>query len=165
MLLPEGTPDAIVEAYRKAVTEMVNDPEFKEKATKALGPYPLIIGEEAGPILKKAAIFSDSTKKQLNAVLKKNRFVYRVQYPYSAADCRQRNQPNYGSVSSSSGSAVRAYPPFVFVWRNTPRIDSGNLTRVGWDIRLGPCTSLRVWSRALTRLSYDDWRSRSNYYI
>ena len=41
--------------------------------------YPLIIGDEAGPILKKAAIFSDSTKKQLNAVLKKNRFVYRVQ--------------------------------------------------------------------------------------
>ena len=79
MLLPEGTPDAIVEAYRKAVTEMVNDPDFKDKATKALGPYPLIIGEEAGPILKKAAIFSDSTKKQLNAVLKKNRFVYRVQ--------------------------------------------------------------------------------------
>ena len=79
MLLPEGTPDAIVEAYRKAVTEMVNDPDFKDKAIKALGPYPLIIGEEAGPILKKAAIFSDSTKKQLNAVLKKNRFVYRVQ--------------------------------------------------------------------------------------
>ena len=79
MLLPEGTPDAIVRAYRKAVTAMVNDPEFKEKATKALGPYPLIIGDEAGPILKKAAIFSDSTKEQLNAVLKKNRFVYRVQ--------------------------------------------------------------------------------------
>jgi len=79
MLLPEGTPDAIVQAYRKAVTAMVNDPEFQEKATKALGPYPLIIGDEAGPILKKAAIFSDSTKGQLNAVLKKNGYVYRVQ--------------------------------------------------------------------------------------
>ena len=57
---------------------MVNDPEFKEKATKALGPFPLIIGEEAGAIVKKAAIFSDKTKEQLNDVLKKNRFTYRV---------------------------------------------------------------------------------------
>ena len=30
---------------------MVNDPEFKEKASKALGPFPLI-GEEAGDIVK-----------------------------------------------------------------------------------------------------------------
>ena len=56
-----------------------NDPEFKEKAIKALGPFPLIIGEEAGEIVKKSAIFSDTTKDQLNAVLKKNSFTYRVQ--------------------------------------------------------------------------------------
>jgi len=79
VLLPEGTPDTIVKAYRDAVLRMMDDPEFKEKATKVLGPYPLIVGEAAGPILKKAAIFSDSTKKQLNAVLKKNGYVYRVQ--------------------------------------------------------------------------------------
>lgn len=79
VLLPEGTPDTIVKAYREAVLKMMDDPEFKEKATKALGPYPLIVGDAARPILKKAAIFSDSTKKQLNAVLKKNGYVYRVQ--------------------------------------------------------------------------------------
>ena len=79
MLLPENTPDEIVEVFREAARKMVNDPEFKEKATKALGPFPLIIGEEAGEIVKKAAIFSDTTKDQLNAVLKKNRFTYRVQ--------------------------------------------------------------------------------------
>ena len=78
MLLPQGTPDEIVQAFRDAATKMVNDPEFKEKATKALGPFPLIIGEEAGAIVKKAAIFSDKTKEQLNDVLKKNRFTYRV---------------------------------------------------------------------------------------
>ncbi len=78
MLLPQGTPDEIVQAFRDAATKMVNDPEFKEKATKALGPFPLIIGEEAGAIVKKAAIFSDKTKEQLNNVLKKNRFTYRV---------------------------------------------------------------------------------------
>lgn len=79
MLLPEGTPDSIVDAYTEAVSKMVEDPEFKEKAEKVLGPYPLIIGEEAGPILKKAAVFTENTKKQLNAVLKKNGYVYRVQ--------------------------------------------------------------------------------------
>ena len=61
------------------IFKLLNDPELKEKATKALGPFPLIIGEEAGEIVKKAAIFSDTTKDQLNAVLKKNRFTYRVQ--------------------------------------------------------------------------------------
>ena len=79
MLLPEGTPDEIVEVFRDAARKMVDDPEFKEKATKALGPFPLIIGEEAGDIVKKAAVFSDNTKDQLNAALKKHRFTYRVQ--------------------------------------------------------------------------------------
>ena len=79
MLLPENTPDEIVKAYTDAAEKMINDPEFKEKATKALGPFPLIVGEEAGAIVKKAAIFSDTTKEQLNAVLNKNRFTYRVQ--------------------------------------------------------------------------------------
>ena len=79
MLLPEGTPDEIVEVFRDAAIKMVDDPEFKEKATKALGPFPLIIGEEAGEIVKKAAVFSDNTKDQLNAALKKHRFTYRVQ--------------------------------------------------------------------------------------
>jgi hypothetical protein len=79
MLLPEDTPDEIVKAFRDAATKMVNDPEFKEKATKALGPFPLIIGAEAGEIVKKAAVFSDTTKEQLNAVLAKNSFTYRVQ--------------------------------------------------------------------------------------
>ena len=78
MLLPENTSDDIVNVYRNAAKQMVNDPDFKAKATKALGPFPLIIGEEAGAIIKKAAIFSDNTKKQLNKVLKKNRFTYRV---------------------------------------------------------------------------------------
>ena len=50
LLLPEGSPDEIVEAFRDAATKMVADPEFKEKASSALGPFPLIIGEEAGYI-------------------------------------------------------------------------------------------------------------------
>ena len=79
LLLPEGTPDEIVNVWRNAATKMVNDPDFKSKAKKALGPFPLIIGEEAGPIIKKASVFSQSTKKQLNNVLKKNKFTFRLQ--------------------------------------------------------------------------------------
>ena len=37
-----------------------------------------IVGAEAGDIIRKASVFSDNTKKQLNAVLKKNNFTYRV---------------------------------------------------------------------------------------
>ena len=79
LLLPEGTPDEIVEAFREAARKMVADPEFMEKAPSALGPFPLIIGEEAGQIIRKASIFSDNTKAQLNSALKKNQFTYRVQ--------------------------------------------------------------------------------------
>jgi hypothetical protein len=38
----------------------------------------LTVGKEAGAIIKKAAIFSENTKKQLNKVLKKHKFTYRV---------------------------------------------------------------------------------------
>ena len=65
--------------WRNAATKMVNDPDFKSKAKKALGPFPLIIGEEAGPIIKKASVFSQNTKKQLNTVLKKHKFTFRLQ--------------------------------------------------------------------------------------
>ena len=73
-----NTPDDILKVYRDAAKKMVNDPDFKAKATKVLGPYPLTVGEEAGAIIKKAAIFSENTKKQLNKVLKKHKFTYRV---------------------------------------------------------------------------------------
>ena len=79
MMLPKDASDEIVKAYRDAAIKMTNDPEFKAKAEKALGPFPLIIGEEAGEIIKKAAVFSDTTKNQLNAALKKHKFTYRVQ--------------------------------------------------------------------------------------
>ena len=36
---------------------MINDPEFKEKATKALGPFPLIIGKKLVQLLKKLQYF------------------------------------------------------------------------------------------------------------
>ena len=60
MLLPENTSEDIVNVYRNAAKKMVNDPDFKAKATKAVSPFPLIIGEEAGAIIKKLAIFSMS---------------------------------------------------------------------------------------------------------
>ncbi len=57
MLLPENTPNDIVKVYRDAAKKMVNDPDFKAKATKVLGPYPLTVGEEAGAIIKRLLFF------------------------------------------------------------------------------------------------------------
>ena len=39
LLLPEGTPDEIVNVWRNAATKMVNDPDFKSKAKKAWGHF------------------------------------------------------------------------------------------------------------------------------
>ena len=69
MLLPEGTPDEIVEVLGCGQKNGWWS-GIQGKATTALGPFPLIIGEEAGEIVKKTAVFSDNTKDQLNAALK-----------------------------------------------------------------------------------------------
>jgi tripartite-type tricarboxylate transporter receptor subunit TctC len=39
MLLPKGTPDDIVEAYRKAIRDMRKDPEYQAKRVAAIGDY------------------------------------------------------------------------------------------------------------------------------
>lgn len=39
LVLPKGTPDAIVEAYREAIRKMKKDPEYQAKRKKAIGDY------------------------------------------------------------------------------------------------------------------------------
>ena len=69
MLLPEGTPDSIVDAYTEAVSKMVEDPEFKEKPKKYWS-LPFDIGEEVALFSRKPQSYGEY-QKQLNAVLKK----------------------------------------------------------------------------------------------
>lgn len=54
IFLPAKTPKPVVEAWRTAVSKMLNDPEFEQKAAKIVEGYPQVVGEAARPILKNA---------------------------------------------------------------------------------------------------------------
>lgn len=54
LLLPEGTPDAIIQTYRKAAREMQNDPEFLKQRDTVLGGYDQLT-DEAGEVLYRQA--------------------------------------------------------------------------------------------------------------
>ncbi len=54
LLLPEGTPDAIVQTYRKAAREMMSDPEFVKQRDTVLGGYDQLT-DEAGEVLYRQA--------------------------------------------------------------------------------------------------------------
>jgi hypothetical protein len=62
LLLPAGTPKDIVEAWRDAARKMLKDPEYVAKAKDEAGPYPQIVGEAAGPIIKESVAISPSAK-------------------------------------------------------------------------------------------------------
>ncbi|MDT0378174.1 hypothetical protein RM572_05205 [Streptomyces sp. DSM 42041] len=58
----EGTPDALVQAYRVSVAKISEDSEFKKSSEEVLGGYPLYSGEEAEAELKKAFDISPRTR-------------------------------------------------------------------------------------------------------
>lgn len=59
----EGTPDEIVEAFRKAATEIAKDPEFDKKSEAVLGGYPLVSGEKAQDDLIEAFEIPDDVRR------------------------------------------------------------------------------------------------------
>jgi len=54
ILLPAGTPQPVVEAWRAAMRKALDDPEFEAKASAVIEGYPQFIGEAARPILTSA---------------------------------------------------------------------------------------------------------------
>ena len=70
--LPAGTPSDIVETYRKAVREMLEDPEFKKKAKKFVGAYPQRLGDAAAKALRNASTMDPEAYAYLKDWLKKN---------------------------------------------------------------------------------------------
>jgi tripartite-type tricarboxylate transporter receptor subunit TctC len=54
LLLHPNTPKDAVEAWRKAVREMLKDEAYLKAAAEELGPYPQIVGEAVTPIMTKA---------------------------------------------------------------------------------------------------------------
>lgn len=70
ILLPAGTPQPIVEAWRTAVKKTLDDPEFEAKAAKVVEGYPQFVGEAARPILKNATSLPPEVSGWINNFLK-----------------------------------------------------------------------------------------------
>ncbi len=54
IFLPKGTPKDIVAAYQTAMAKVLDDPDFKKTAVKALGAYPQFVGAAAEKTMVRA---------------------------------------------------------------------------------------------------------------
>lgn len=70
ILLPAGTPQPIMEAWRTAVRKTLDDPEFEAGASKVIEGYPQFVGEAARPILNSATTLSPEVREWLKTFLK-----------------------------------------------------------------------------------------------
>jgi hypothetical protein len=70
IFLPAGTPKPVLAAWRTAVKNMLDDPEFDKTAGKVIEGYPQFIGESARPIIKAATSFSPESWAWLKNYLK-----------------------------------------------------------------------------------------------
>lgn len=61
-LLPEGTPDDIVAAYRKAFADAVADPDLQAAKSDILGEYTQAVGEDIDALYKVATTISDDAR-------------------------------------------------------------------------------------------------------
>lgn len=62
LLLPEGTPDAIVQAYRTAARDMQNDPEFAKQRDTVLGGYDQLTDEAGEALYRQATTISPEAR-------------------------------------------------------------------------------------------------------
>ena len=58
IFLPAGTPRPVLDAWRTAIKNILDDPEFDKTAGKVIEGYPQFVGEAAKPIIKDAITFS-----------------------------------------------------------------------------------------------------------
>ena len=65
VFLPQGTDDAIVDAYQAAFEAMKADPEYIEKSKKILGSYGQVTGRLANALFKKGTTISPELRKQV----------------------------------------------------------------------------------------------------
>ena len=70
ILLPAGTPQPVVDAWRTAIRKTLDDPEFEAGAAKVIEGYPQFIGESARPILNSATTLSPEVWEWLKTFLK-----------------------------------------------------------------------------------------------
>jgi tripartite-type tricarboxylate transporter receptor subunit TctC len=70
ILLPAGTPQPIVEAWRAAVRRTLDDPEFEKQASKVIEGYPQFVGDKARPIMNAATTLSPEVWEWIRNFLK-----------------------------------------------------------------------------------------------
>lgn len=71
IFLPAGTPKHIVDAWTKAVSDMLKDPAFDKEAGAVIEGYPQFIGAAARPIIKDALTFTPEAWQWLKEYFKK----------------------------------------------------------------------------------------------
>jgi tripartite-type tricarboxylate transporter receptor subunit TctC len=71
MFLPAGTPKYIVDAWTKAVSDMLKDPVFDKEASSVIEGYPQYIGDKARPIIKDSLTFTPESWQWLKDYFKK----------------------------------------------------------------------------------------------
>jgi hypothetical protein len=70
ILLPAGTPQPIVDAWRAAVQKTLADPEFEKNAASVIEGYPQFVGESARPIMKGATTLPPEVWEWIRTFLK-----------------------------------------------------------------------------------------------
>ncbi len=62
VVLPEGTPDDVAEAYREAVRQMKEDPQYQATKQDVIGDYEQVTGEEAERLYEVATNVPDEAR-------------------------------------------------------------------------------------------------------
>jgi tripartite-type tricarboxylate transporter receptor subunit TctC len=71
LVLPKGTPDNIVEAYRAAVRALLKDPEYLAKRDELIGEYDQITDKEGEALYKAATTISPDAREWVRNYLSK----------------------------------------------------------------------------------------------
>jgi tripartite-type tricarboxylate transporter receptor subunit TctC len=69
LVVPKGTPDDIVEAYRAAIRAMQKDPEYQEGVIKSLGGYEQVTDKAAEALYKTGTTVSPAAREWVRALL------------------------------------------------------------------------------------------------
>ena len=72
MLLPKGTSEEIVEAYREAVRQMRKDPEYVSKRDQVIGEYEIVTDAPGEVLYKRATTISPAAREWVRDFLIKN---------------------------------------------------------------------------------------------
>ena len=71
LLVPNNTPDEIVQIYQNAIAKMKKDPEYIAKKVKSIGVYEQVIGEKAKRIFKIATTIGKQEKAWCKSFLRR----------------------------------------------------------------------------------------------